>query len=122
MNAMRKTSSMKDITEFQRKYKFGNVLGEGNFSTVRECFTKPGGNCKFAVKIVKLKGSNEKKEDIKTMLRSEISTMQKIDNENIIKCIDSFHGPDEIMVVLEGAEVSITLVIIIKLLLLLFKW
>ena len=102
---MSKTSSMKELLEFQKKYKLGDVLGEGNFSVVRKCFTKAGDQSMYAVKVVKLKGNKEKKEDIKTMLQSEVAVMQKINNRNIIKCIDAFFGSDEIMVVLEGTAV-----------------
>lgn len=97
---------MKDINDLKKKYKVGSTLGEGNFSVVRECSTKPDDHCHYAIKIVKLKGKKEKKENIKAMMQSEISIMQKLDHNNIVKCIEAFQGADEIAIVLEGTRVS----------------
>ncbi|XP_065052669.1 serine/threonine-protein kinase DCLK1-like [Rhopilema esculentum] len=92
---------MKETSEFYQTFKTGNLLGEGNFSSVRECILKKGEGIKYAVKMVKLSGSKEKKEDIKSMMQGEVSVMQKLDCKNIIKCIDAFFGTNEILVVLE---------------------
>eukprot|EP00795_Rhopilema_esculentum_P014249 gene14249-5275_t len=62
---------MKETSEFYQTFKTGNLLGEGNFSSVRECILKKGEGIKYAVKMVKLSGSKEKKEDIKSMMQGE---------------------------------------------------
>ena len=96
---------MKDISGFQRKYRYGAVLGEGNFSVVRECIMNDNSQYNLAVKIVRLKGNKEKKDDIRKMMQREVQVMKKIDNMNIIKFIDAFFGNEEILVVLEGTKV-----------------
>ena len=98
-------SSTTDLPEFHKKYKLGIVLGEGNFSTVRECITNDNDRVRHAVKIVKVTGNKEKREATKTMMLGEVSIMQKMDNVNIIKCIDSFFGSEAIFVVLESTRV-----------------
>ena len=102
---MSEMSSTTDLPEFHNKYKLSIVLGEGNFSTVRECITNDKDRVRHAVKIVKVTGSKEKREATKAMMLSEVSIMQKIHNANIIKCIDSFFGSETIFVVLESTRV-----------------
>ena len=96
---------MKETSEFYQTFKTGNLLGEGNFSSVRECILRKGEGIKYAVKMVKLSGSKEKKEEIKSMMQGEVNVMQKLDCKNIIKCIDAFFGANEILVVLEFTSV-----------------
>ncbi len=90
---------------FYEKYELGSVLGDGNFSTVKECFDKST-MTKRAVKVVSLKGEKCVQEDLQEMMIGEVSLMQKLNHRNIVQCLDAFFGSSEILVVLEYTEVG----------------
>ena len=98
-------STAKQPSEFYNRYRTANALGEGNFSVVKQCYAKSSPSKKYAVKMIKLKGTKAKKEEVARMMFNEVGVMRKLDHGNIIKCIDAFFGIEEILVVLEYTEV-----------------
>ena len=103
---MSETPLINNLAEFKKKYRLGCVLGEGNFSVVRECFVRENDKFSYAVKVIKLKGNKQRNQDVQRMIQREISIMQKIKNANIIQFIETFNGNEEVFIVLEGTKVG----------------
>ncbi len=99
------SSKTKDPSIFYKQYNIGSVLGDGNFSIVKECFKKESPATKHAVKVVKLKGSRSEKDELKQMLTAEVALMRSIKHDNVVQIVDAFFGSSEILVVLELTEV-----------------
>ncbi|GAB9470196.1 hypothetical protein Gpo141_00007448 [Globisporangium polare] len=71
---------------FVEKYKIGRVIGEGNFSVVKECARKSDGT-KFAVKCINKNALNPKD---RSNLVQEINILKELDHPNIIKLYDVY--------------------------------
>ena len=95
----------KDSSTFHGKFMIGNFIGDGNFSVVKECFERTS-LTKYAVKVARLKGTGDEREDLREMMTSEVAVMRALEHPNVIKCIDAFFGSSEILIVLEYAAVS----------------
>ena len=67
---------------FAARYKMGDILGKGAFSTVRLATSKIS-NKKWAVKAVARKGLPQEDEDA---LRSEVSILRKLPYRHIVYC------------------------------------
>jgi calcium/calmodulin-dependent protein kinase I len=82
---------------FKARYKLGDVLGQGAFSTVKMATSKINGE-KFAVKVVN-RASLPK--DDEEALKSEVEILQKIKHPNIVKLVDFFEEEKTYYVILE---------------------
>ncbi|TMW64702.1 hypothetical protein Poli38472_011582 [Pythium oligandrum] len=71
---------------FTEKYKAGRVIGEGNFSIVKECIRKSDGS-RFAVKCINKSALNPKD---RSNLVQEINILKELDHPNIIKLFDVY--------------------------------
>jgi serine/threonine protein kinase len=67
---------------FTARYKMGDILGKGAFSTVRLATSKIS-NKKWAVKAVARKGLPQEDEDA---LRSEVAILRKLPYRHIVYC------------------------------------
>lgn len=68
------------------KYKVGRVIGEGNFSVVKECQRKSDGK-RFAVKCINKSALNPKD---RANLVQEINILKDLDHPNIIRLYDVY--------------------------------
>ncbi|KAJ0391489.1 hypothetical protein P43SY_010270 [Pythium insidiosum] len=68
------------------KYKIGRVIGEGNFSIVKECSRKSDGE-RFAVKCINKAALNPKD---RANLVQEINILKELDHPHIIKLFDVY--------------------------------
>ncbi|KAG2963659.1 hypothetical protein PC118_g20775 [Phytophthora cactorum] len=72
---------------FNEKYRIGRVIGEGNFSIVKECTNRKTGE-RFAVKCINKAALNPKD---RSNLVQEIEILKDLNHPNIIK----FRGDEE---------------------------
>ncbi|DBA02655.1 TPA: hypothetical protein N0F65_010480 [Lagenidium giganteum] len=87
--------------EFVEKYKMGRIIGEGNFSIVKECIRKSDGS-RYAVKCINKSSLNPKD---RSNLVQEISILKELDHPHIIKLFDVYDDDSEMCyLVMEYAE------------------
>ena len=84
-------------TPFQQKYQLKGVLGQGNYSIVREAVEKTSGN-QVAVKCID-KGKLTKEDE--EALAIETSVLEELDHPNIIKMFDRFEETKSYYIVTE---------------------
>ncbi|EEY65462.1 calcium/calmodulin dependent protein kinase, putative [Phytophthora infestans T30-4] len=86
---------------FNEKYRIGRVIGEGNFSVVKECTDRKTGE-RFAVKCINKAALNPKD---RSNLEQEIEILKDLKHPNIIKLCDVFDGDGPMcFLVMEYAE------------------
>ncbi|KAG2767270.1 hypothetical protein Pcac1_g21312 [Phytophthora cactorum] len=86
---------------FNEKYRIGRVIGEGNFSIVKECTNRKTGE-RFAVKCINKAALNPKD---RSNLVQEIEILKDLNHPNIIKLCDVFDGDGPMcFLVMEYAE------------------
>ncbi|KAL4100235.1 hypothetical protein PRIC1_008029 [Phytophthora ramorum] len=86
---------------FNEKYRIGRVIGEGNFSIVKECTNRSSGD-RFAVKCINKAALNPKD---RSNLVQEIEILKDMSHPNIIKLFDVYDGDGPMcFLVMEYAE------------------
>eukprot|EP01125_Pyxidicula_operculata_P012399 TRINITY_DN4070_c0_g1_i2.p1 TRINITY_DN4070_c0_g1~~TRINITY_DN4070_c0_g1_i2.p1 ORF type:complete len:331 (+),score=62.65 TRINITY_DN4070_c0_g1_i2:49-993(+) len=83
------------------KYVFGEEIGRGGFSVVREATSKSTSE-KFAVKIV---DKTQISDDIK-LLKREIDIMKSVEHPNILRMIEIFEDEQHVYIVMELVDGS----------------
>lgn len=91
--------------KFEKKYEMDranedDLLGTGNFATVRRAYSKGNGDA-VAVKLVSKKKLHPEE---KKSLNREIEILESIDHPCVMKCHEHFETKDEVLMVLELLE------------------
>ena len=84
----------------KEKYQIGAIIGEGNYTIVKEC-TDRETRREFALKIIN-KAKIFAQED---PISNEIRIMKMLRHENIVQLMDEWETEDEIYLVMEQIEV-----------------
>ncbi|ELT89101.1 hypothetical protein CAPTEDRAFT_228781 [Capitella teleta] len=82
--------------ELSLKYQIGQIIGEGNFATVKECIEKSRKKM-FALKIIdktKCKGKEE-------MIDNEVQILRKVKHENVIGLMEEYESESCLYLVME---------------------
>ena len=87
----------------------GEVIGQGGFGTVKECFPLKGED-KFAVKIIH-RAKLKLKDDMS--IKKEVDILMGLDHRNIVKAIDFIIEPEDYYFVMEYLDGSSSIIIII---------
>jgi serine/threonine protein kinase len=80
---------------FSDKYVLGEKISEGTFGKVYKCFSKKTGN-KYAVKII----------PTKKLIQNEITILQQVSHNNIIRMIEVFTDEKKTYIITEYCEFS----------------
>eukprot|EP00042_Codosiga_hollandica_P028232 m.146947 g.146947 ORF g.146947 m.146947 type:complete len:212 (-) comp52719_c0_seq1:710-1345(-) len=86
-------------SDVERVYKFGKVLGTGNFAEVKLAVHRET-NKKYAVKIIN-KALCAGKED---MIETEIAVLKKVQHKYIVGMLEEFDTPDKLYLILDYVE------------------
>ncbi|GME79335.1 unnamed protein product [Ambrosiozyma monospora] len=93
-------NNVKEVYEFKKDYKFGDVLGVGASGTVRKAKHKKTKQ-QVAIKIISKKSLNRKQ--IK-LVRNEVKILQQLNHPNIIKFNAVYESHDSFYIVTELAK------------------
>lgn len=88
---------------FRDAYVLSKIIGNGNFSVVRQCRHKHSKSISSA-KIMTVKGSNDERAEMIDMIRVEISVMRKLKHEFILPFIDAFFESEKVIIITELSE------------------
>nr|CAB3236361.1 serine/threonine-protein kinase DCLK2 [Phallusia mammillata] len=83
-------------SQVSERYEVGDVIGDGNFATVRECVERSSG-VKFALKIIDKRKCAGKEH----MILSEVSILRRVKHPNIVQLIQEFDSKHDIFLVME---------------------
>jgi len=97
-----------DESAIEKKYSFGEVLGQGSFGVVREVTNRSTGQ-QFAMKIVNKEkpGSSAIK-----LLEREVEVLKRVNHAHIIKLEEVFETAKKMYIIMElcrGGELSVLL-------------
>ena len=89
-----------DISELEKKFSMGKIVGEGITGQVRLCTSKQDGT------VWAMKSLNVSKMDAAQIdeLRAEIQTLRKLDHPNIISIMEVFESANDICIILEHCD------------------
>jgi serine/threonine protein kinase len=98
-------AKVNDISELEKKFDMGDVLGEGITGQVRMCRSKTD----FQLYAMKSLNVSRMDEAQIAELKAEIETLKRLDHPNIINLMEVFEAEDNICIIMEhcsGGDLS----------------